>query len=350
MTALVRTRMLGGIGTVRAPHASLLLGHGWPEYVEGEGSRGKAGHIDQVCMQQPSALYRLAYQRWCETTQDPSRFRSLFTRIRQRLFIGLSAGNALETGVCASHSYGMPMIPGSSVKGCVQAYARSIGVSAEYRAVLFGEDAESSAETTRLAGAGSLVWHDAWWVPETGSRPFHREVVTVHHQHYYAGMGEATDFDSPVPNAQITVQGGFYFAIEGAPAWAALGRQLLTAALAEIGIGAKRTAGYGTMTEDQAANGRAEAALRSRQEESQSTRERVESRLRDLTEDQLAKRFGTELNSTRNGYTDDEWELVPIVVRELFGELIDAWSEETKRSNKARFKARRFFLGQGGGD
>lgn len=344
---LVRERLRQALHRIDQPNAGLLLTRGWTDYVQGEGDAdnrqvSKASHIDKVCHQHPSTLYLLAYDRWQETTADAARFRSLYAELQHRMFIGLSASSAIETGVCSSHSYGMPMIPGSSVKGCARGYAKQIGTKTEYLAVLFGED---KTEDGREPGAGSLVWHDAWWIPGKNSHPFVREVVTVHHPDYYAGKADATDFDSPVPNAQIAVQGSFYFVVEGDPAWAELALKLLKAALAETGIGAKRAAGYGFMAVDQQAMSKASAVRMQALEQTQSPEEKVRSRLGEMNDKALAEKFGIGLNATRREYTEDEWALVPGLAMEIYGALIDSWSDETKTSNKTKFKARRFFLG-----
>jgi hypothetical protein len=48
--------------------------------------------------------------------------RSLRLSLESRLFIGLSADGMLESGCAISHGYGMPYIPGSSIKGAVTSY------------------------------------------------------------------------------------------------------------------------------------------------------------------------------------------------------------------------------------
>jgi CRISPR-associated protein Cmr6 len=349
VTPLVRSRLAQALQhRIAQPHAGLLLTRGWKEYVKGEGDEGQAGkaaHIDRVCHEPPSRLYELAYARWLKATIDARRFRSLYTELQHRMFIGLTAGAAIETGVCSSHSYGMPMIPGSSVKGCARGYAQKIGMEASYRAALFGEDPEAVGHSGRQPGAGCLVWHDAWWTPRLAVRPYVREVVTVHHPDYYAGNGAATDFDSPVPNAQIAVQGGFYFVVEGDPAWAELAIKLLKAALADTGMGAKRAAGYGFMAVDQQATDKARAAGTQAREQTLSAQDKVRSRLSDMDEKTLADKFGVRLNATRNEYEADEWALVPQMAQELYSARIESWAGETKKTNKSRFKARRFFLG-----
>ncbi|GHU35361.1 hypothetical protein AGMMS50256_30430 [Betaproteobacteria bacterium] len=220
-------------------HAGLWLTRGLESVAEGDNTR-KSGHINKLCAQDPSHLYNLAWKRWRKTVDNTERFCQLHAKLSQRLFIGQSSASALETGICVSHSYGMPMIPGSTVKGCARAYAEAAGLAPEYLAVLFGE----------LSGAACLVWHDAWWNPDSG-KPFVHEIVTTHHMEYYSGnASEATDFDSPVPNAQIATQGSFCFVVEGPFAWASKGIAILEKALAESGIGAKRAAGYGVMESD----------------------------------------------------------------------------------------------------
>jgi CRISPR-associated protein Cmr6 len=308
-TPLMRRRLGLALGRTASPHVGLWLARGWKSFTKSEGDEqqnGKAGHLNVACRQKPSTLYAQAYQRWQEATAEPARFRRLYARLDQRLFIGLTAASAIETGVCTSHSYGMPMLPGSSVKGAARAYAGAIGVPPDYLAALFGEDEDSAQTGQRTAGAGTLVWHDSWWIPEKDAFPFVREVVTVHHQQYYAGMGEATDFDSPVPNAQIAVQGSFYFVVEGDPAWAQIALDLLQNALSETGIGAKRAAGYGFMTIDRPAMNKADAERRKFLEQTQGPGEKVRSRLEGLDEKQLAEKFGPGFNGTKAEYNDTE--------------------------------------------
>lgn len=353
MTALMRNRMRVAMRAADEPHAGLLLTRGWQKYVSGGDateSADKSSHVAKVSALKPSALYEMAFERWQTCTRDSQRFHGWYGRLEGRMFIGLGTGGALETGVLTSHSYGMPLIPGSSVKGVARAYSLQLGVPAEYRAVLFGADEDDAADSGRLAGAGSLVWHDAWWCPEDALRPFVEEVVTVHHQPYYRGEGEATDFDSPVPNAQIAVQGNFYFVIEGDSTWAVRAMALLRQALADTGIGAKRAAGYGEMNENA-------QLVRKDNEMRQALRRRVmtpEERVRDylagLDAKQLAEKFGPDLNKTLEQFSDDEKDLLPIVGQEVHATLLQEWAGETKKSNKARFKARRYFTGQGNDD
>lgn len=235
-------------------HPGLLIqrGHAFHDQDTEEGCKAKTAHIQNICAITPTPLYHHAYQRWQSATADPLRFGQLELALESRLFIGLTGGGMLETGCAISHSYGMPYIPGSSVKGVVRAQARDSRFGHEHPAIineLFGVDADP--EKGHPQGLSGLVtFHDAWWVPGSADHPLVEEIVTTHHPDYYRNEGQtpATDFDSPVPNAQIAVQGRFLFVLEGprdTPGWLDLAEKMLTAALSTRGIGAKTRTGYG---------------------------------------------------------------------------------------------------------
>lgn len=212
-----------------------------------DGKQRKTAHLEGICRLSYSPFYGNAFQRWRTAASDPLRFHSIEIDLETRLFIGLTGGGALETGCAISHSYGMPYIPGSSVKGVVNAYVRHSAYGNDHPEVC---DALFGAELTEQVPeslAGAIAFHDAWWVPGSAETPMVQEVVTTHHLHYYGSEGEtpATDLDSPIPNAQIAVRGRFLFVIEGPPAWLPLVADMLSSALTDRGIGAKTRSGYG---------------------------------------------------------------------------------------------------------
>ena len=100
-------------------HPGLLLQRGLTEHDE----KTKTDHIESVCRGTAGEFYKRTYKRWKQATADRKRFRRVFLKLETRLFIGLTGGGMLETGCAISHSHGMPYIPGSSVKGVVNAYA-----------------------------------------------------------------------------------------------------------------------------------------------------------------------------------------------------------------------------------
>jgi CRISPR-associated protein Cmr6 len=163
--------------------------------------------------------------------------------VRDRLAIGLGIESVLENGVRLQHTYGTPLIPGSSLKGVLRR-----GLPAEHRDrpgddgrnvewFLFGDTKHE----------GAALFHDAWWVPDA-SPPLALDVLTPHHQEYLQRQGPPTDFDNPVPVHFLTVRGRFLFVIE-APnkSWKGYLEALFQDVLVREGIGAKRSAGYGVI-------------------------------------------------------------------------------------------------------
>lgn len=166
-------------------------------------------------------------------------------RVDGRLFLGLGGASPLETAVTLHHSYGVPLLPGSALKGLARAYAAP-RIDVKDSEVLFGRAPDSEAEDS--GEAGYVIFHDAWWIPESSATPLAPEIVTVHYPGYYANQGQqtpASDFDSPVPNAQVAVRGSFFFAVEALDGWADYAMDILWKALQYEGAGAKTAAGYG---------------------------------------------------------------------------------------------------------
>ena len=253
-TPLMRDALRPLYQAARDAHPGLMLQRGLTEHREGD-DESRRKHIERVCRCVAGELYRRAYERWRRATADALRFRSVILELRTRLFIGLTGGGMLETGCVIGHSHGAPYIPGSGVKGVVNAHARErfgmtrdgVGVAQDVGTIcdeLFG----APATEDRPAGlSGLITFHDAWWVPGSSEPPLVPEVVTTHHPDYYSQDGgkPATDFDSPVPNAQVAVQGAFLFVLEGPPAWLPLTEEMLIAALGTRGAGARTRTGYG---------------------------------------------------------------------------------------------------------
>ena len=244
-TQLMRTALRPLYKAARDSHPGLLLQRGLIEHDDNEPGI-KTDHVDRICRSAGGDFYRRAYARWMRaTTSDTTRFRSVKLKLRTRLFIGLTGGGMLETGCALSRAHGTPYIPGSSVKGLVAAHAiERLDDSGGAFRELFGA---RPTEDRPAALSGLLAFHDAWWVPDSAGKPLVKEVVTTHHPDYYAkeGAAPATDFDSPVPNAQVAVQGAFLFVIEGPGDWLDFAEQVIVSALVTRGAGAKTRAGYG---------------------------------------------------------------------------------------------------------
>ena len=259
MTVLVRKAMRELLGEAESAHPGLLLQRGWADFVradsENGGCGGKTKHIQDVCAMPVQDHYKHAYERWLNTTSDVKRFEHCEMKIEGRLLIGLTGGGALETGCVISQTYGVPYLPGSSIKGAVRAWAEQNLVEPDARSYIFGAEADAD----NLASlSGEINFHDAWWVPDSGpagihkNKPLVEDVVTPHHSGYYGDEGktEATDLDSPIPNALIGVRGSFLFTLEGDASWLKLAIFMLKQAMTENGIGAKTASGYGYLKDD----------------------------------------------------------------------------------------------------
>lgn len=227
-------------GNISTAHAGLLIQRALPFWEEGD-KPCKQTLLATIAAVKSDELYRLAFERWLNVTNDNPDFATLSATINGRLLTGLPLGGTLETGAATHHTYGFPLLAGSAIKGAARHYAQTIGIDAAVIEVLFGSDDDENPQ------AGYLIWHDAWWIPDTKiAKPFTKDVVTVHHQDYYSGNELAAyDTESPTPSLQVAIQGSFYFAIEGVHAWAKLAKDILERLLSDQGLGSKTASGFG---------------------------------------------------------------------------------------------------------
>lgn len=205
-------------------------------------------------------------------------------RLTSRLLIGHGNPSPTDVGLTVHHTWGVPMIPGTAIKGLLSQYVDIVfgpqnrgahprspeadqerapfqgvtwsgsriahGPGEVYRA-LFGAPAAESDETFETTESrGGVVFHDALFVPEgKKDAPFAVDVLTVHQKTYYNqnGLQLPNDYDDPNPVTFLTVQPGtkFLFALSGAQDWIELALQLLMEALSEWGVGGKTSSGYG---------------------------------------------------------------------------------------------------------
>jgi CRISPR type III-B/RAMP module RAMP protein Cmr6 len=194
-----------------------------------------------------ASIYNLVFERWKSSTSGVD-VASSELEVQDRLIVGLGAESMLETGITLHHTYGMPMIPGSALKGLAAHYCnRELGsenpdlrVSQKHHAVIFGTTEDS----------GHVVFHDAWILP--GGKGLVRDVMTPHHGAYYGCLPGSmpTDFDDPNPVGFLSVAGRFRVAVSCENRdWADFALHLLKAALRDWGVGGKTTSGYGRMQE-----------------------------------------------------------------------------------------------------
>ncbi|MEJ2046035.1 MAG: RAMP superfamily CRISPR-associated protein [Reinekea sp.] len=259
---LARNAIKEQIENSKSIHPGLLLQKGLPEIENNDQDESKqtdsnsphckTDHIKKICTLPITEGYKKAFDRWFDLTADSERFQHCILKLENRLFIGLSGTGALETGCALNHCYGMPYIPGSTVKGVVLSWAEK-HLPIDKQAII--QQLLGTPKTDELPDLAGLVnFYDAWWVPINNTGPFIQEVVTSHHQEYYGNSGKtaATDLDSPIPNALIAVQGSFLFVLSGRADYCEKIIEILNRALSDIGVGAKTAAGYGYMVSDKA--------------------------------------------------------------------------------------------------
>jgi len=233
----------------RSEHAGLLLQR-WLEHAEfGGGEKPNLAALHQrVIRCRVPEIYSQAFARWERGVTAPTRGRVLVQRAFRAdspLLIGLGQHTVLENGLALHHTYGVPYLPGSALKGLAARAARSRGDLDEgvYEAI-FGNQDE----------CGAVVFHDALLKPSTSpERPLMRDVLNPHHMEYYGGRGAPSETDSPIPTHLVAVRPGteFLVVLEGLSdtlAWTQWCLDtLLREALQEMGVGAKTFAGYGRL-------------------------------------------------------------------------------------------------------
>lgn len=258
----LRTDISRIIGTRQASNPGLSIFR-FQREIDGKDPNGRSEHqnrellvssmLDRESLRTPITLYEVAYRKWEKTLEaDKPWTIPKEIKARDRLFIGLGGASVLEFGVSLHPVYGLPMIPGSALKGVCARYADEVWGETEE-----GADWANNGELHRIffgnpddgkisASAGAIDFLDAWWTPG-GAGPFVAEIINPHHPDYYVGdkPKPPADWDSPIPVKMLAVAGSFLFAVRGPAYWNGLAMTLLKEALAWDGIGGKTRAGYG---------------------------------------------------------------------------------------------------------
>lgn len=239
----------------RGQHPGLLLHRYVCDIVTGEAAKPMeksavlASAIRASTDPATTALYRAAFHRWeNHISVADSSVRKV--RTQGRLVVGLGTPSVIETGIRLNHTFGMPILPGSSLKGLASHYCAKVWGDENkefqreqgYHRLLFGTTEES----------GCICFHDAWYVPESAGSPLVNDVMTPHHPTWLEGTIAPTDFDDPNPLPFLAVTGEFLIAVswcgpesDQAKAWTELTCELLVRALQDWGIGAKKSSDYG---------------------------------------------------------------------------------------------------------
>lgn len=247
---------VGSLNLNRGSHAGLLL----DRYLRSAKSPEAKAYLHNAAQKSSEGtrgLYKLAFERranWASDTQGVEPF-TLATPDHQRLVVGLGIESPLDTGLHLHHTYGVPIIPGTALKGLASHYAaQALELQPNVHKIIFGDTED----------AGFVTFHDAWIATESLDRPGEgllADIMTPHHSSYYGGelkggqRVNATDFDSPIPVKFLSVRGTFHFVLEcedlSDPGlkWLSLAAGVLKSALADWGVGGKTSSGYGRLVD-----------------------------------------------------------------------------------------------------
>lgn len=197
----------------------------------------------------------------------------LQVRPQWRLAVGLgNRANAHEIGLSLHGTYGWPVIPGSTLKGLTRACALEVGAQPERVVAVLGlsrvappddQEAESPPdEDLPNEGRGAVRFLDA--IPDGNPVGVRLDVLTPHVKPYYDAIARRdsekqirppAEYHNPVPVQFLVVDRGS-FAVDLVGSVADDVRQAAewcAAALDELGVGAKTSAGYGYATATQVA-------------------------------------------------------------------------------------------------
>ena len=184
-----------------------------------------------------------------------------------RLIVGLGSNTTLETGLTLHSIYGLPIIPGSALKGLTRAYAATED-STMYidKPGKLGEKipstklADDPPDIQRIFGkqddAGTVIFFDAIVMNKFSLT---LDIMNPHYSNYY-GKGDAPSNDqNPIPVPFLTISNAtFQFAV--APRDyskqqhrdnTVRAKQWLKLALRDYGIGSKTSADYGFFVIDE---------------------------------------------------------------------------------------------------
>jgi CRISPR-associated protein Cmr6 len=271
MTKACRSQ-LDGLPLEQASHAGLLLTRYLKEHKPtNPDERSKLPEtpeervLERATKIASSDAYRNAFNRWRELIRRRGAT-TVTAQLVSSLAVGLGNESPLEVGLTVHHTYGMPIIPGSAIKGmCHRGASRWLQTceemerkriqSGEITAEEFNRRVDEMKSQLKVIfgdtkSASKFVFWDAWYDPNSVyGKPFHRDVITVHHKKYYnKGSDWPTDFDdpNPVPFLVVRPHSEFLFAIS-APSveWGEYVQKLLKWCLENMGIGGKTNAGYG---------------------------------------------------------------------------------------------------------
>lgn len=217
----------------------------------------------------PPDLVEVNYQRWQQIVQSFHHRKSFTATPEWRMVVGLGQTSILETSMTLDRTTGIPVIPGSALKGLAASYALLCvlkktnrideveEVYQKYRKKEISELSENYQEFISIFGyqgqAGNVIFLDA--VP-TKPPKLEPDIMNNHYPDYYGdktGKAAPTPYQNPNPVYFLTLgkSSQFAFAVASrtqngeSQSLVNCACEWLQSGLSELGIGAKTAAGYG---------------------------------------------------------------------------------------------------------
>lgn len=239
-------------------HAGLWLDK-FTRSIRGDDTDAKRTLVEEAVRVREPLDYKAFFERY-EAALKSCEARPAQARCDGRLIIGLGNEAVLETSISLHRTYGVPLIPGSALKGLASSFAHRWLEGDGWRKAK--DKTPPGAWHQELFGdtsiSGVVTFFDALYVPGSGhnGQALWADVLTVHHQDYYNKFDPnnpekqrpPADWDSPVPVPLISATGSFLIALAGPENWVSLAYDILEQALKLEGIGAKTSSGYGRLT------------------------------------------------------------------------------------------------------
>ncbi len=168
--------------------------------------------------------------------------------VKGKLLVGSGLPSILEVGMNLSRNYGLPVIPGTALKGCFSHYCKEKKIlNQDDFKVVFGEDTSPQMENIR----GGIIFLDAFPVERV---EFGLDVVNNHFSRYYINGEIPNDWYNPIPVTYVVVaKGVFRFTLLAITDLRQDLKEKLKNAFREMlrdyGVGAKTNYSYGRFTD-----------------------------------------------------------------------------------------------------
>lgn len=203
----------------------------------------KQAFVQEIVKNYDIASYKKFFENWKAALEEFGA-RIQPAKVINRLAISMGEDNTLETSIALHHTYGVPFIPASALKGLASNFAsKNLGNEWKKESVAYNAVFGSQED------AGFVTFFDALYIPGSTAedRMLIPDVITVHHADYYQGAAPPADWDGTVVIPTLTAVGTYLLALSGPEEWVEQAYKIVKLALELEGVGAKTNSDYGRM-------------------------------------------------------------------------------------------------------